>query len=377
MNLEKFASLPKFAMAAVAVASLIGCSSEQRVGTAAAPETVSGVAVMAVHKTTVPGTLEAIGTVRAAQTAQVSSQMMGTIREIRAQEGDRVSAGQVLATIDDAQPRAAVEQASAAVTAAQKEVAAAETYATLAATTLKRYQQLLDRKSVSPQEFDEVQARSQAAESRRDMAKAGEAQASAALAQAKSALGYATIRAPFDGIITEKRADAGAIAAPGMPLFTLEDTRHYRLETTVDEMSIRMARMGENVSISLDSLGGAEFSGKVEQIVPAADPASRSFLVKIGLPAEARLHSGLFGRARFSLGAREALYVPQAAVVTRGQLQGVYAVDANRTAQLRYVAVGKTSNNQIEILSGLADGETIVAAPGAQDLGGKQIAAKP
>jgi multidrug efflux system membrane fusion protein len=357
-------------------AGLAGCSSPQH-AEPQPPETVSGVPVLVVHKTTVPDFLETVGTVRAAQSTLVSSQMMGNIREVRVQQGDRVQAGQVLALIDDAQPRAAVQQAAASVLAAEKEVAAADSDLALAEATRKRYQQLFDKKSVSPQEFDEINARRQSAEARRDMTRAGLAQANAALAQARTSLGYAEVRAPFAGVVTEKNAEAGTLASPGMPLFTLEDSRKYRLEVSVDENNVRNVRAGQNVSVSLDALGGAAISGKVEEIVPAADAASRSFLVKIGLPQNAHLLSGMFGRARFSLGGRQALLIPQAAIATRGQLQGVYVIDANQMSGLRYVTLGKGDARQTEVLSGLEDGETIVAAPGTRELGGKRIAGKP
>lgn len=352
---------------------LSGCTNAQKVENRA-PETLSNVPMIVAHKTAVPDLLEAVGTVRATQTTQIASQMMGTIRDIRVQEGDRVQAGQILATIDDSQPRAAVDQAMAAVAAAEKEVSSADSDLTLADATLKRYQQLFDKKSVSPQEFDEIKARRQSAESRRDMARAEEAQSNAALAQARTSLGYTVIHAPFSGAVTEKKADPGAMALPGMPLFTIEDTQRYRLEVTVDENSVRIVRAGQNVAVSIDALGNAEISGKVEQVVPAADPDSRSFLVKIALPVDTHLRSGLFGRARFSLGERQALLIPRAAVIERGQLQGVYVIDANRMSGLRYVTLGKITGEQVEVLSGLQDGENIVAAPGTRELGGKQIA---
>jgi RND family efflux transporter MFP subunit len=360
-------------------AGLSGCSREKPAENAP-PETIGDVATIIVHKTTVPDSLQAVGTVRAAQTGEVSSQTMGNLREIRAHAGDRVQAGQTLATIDDTQPRAAVEQASAAVTASEKEVAATDSDLALADSTLKRYQQLFDKKSVSPQEFDEIKARRQSASARHDMAVAGQAQANAALTQARTSLGYTDVRAPFAGVITEKKADAGSLASPGMPLFTLEDPRSYRLEVTVDESSIRIVHIGQSVAISLDALGTAEFNGKIAEIVPAADPGSRSFLVKIGMPADARvlsgLRSGMFGRARFPHGERQALLVPAASVIARGQMQGVYVIDANRISGLRYVTLGKTNGQQVEVLSGLEDGEKIVAAPGTRELGGKQISVK-
>ncbi len=355
---------------------MFGCSSSNPVP-AVAPETVNGVAVISVQTATVPDWLEAVGTVRAAQSAQIASQTMGNIVEIRVKEGDRVESGQVLAVIDDSQPRAAVEQSEAAVTAAQKEVSSAESELALAQSTLKRYQQLFDKKSVSPQEFDEIKTRAQAAESRRDMARAGEAQASAALTQARTALGYTQIHAPFAGVVTEKKADAGAFASPGMPLFTVEDTRRYRLEAAVNESDMRLVRVGEAVPVLLDSAPGAELKGKVEEIVPAADPSSRSTLVKIELPADARVRSGLFGRARFSRGSRAALLIPRTTVVERGQLRGVFVVDAKQIAQLRYVTLGQPSGEKVEVLSGLQDGEKLIAAPGDRELGGKQIAPRP
>ena len=218
---------------------LAGCTNERRAETAP-PETVGNISVIVAQKTTVPDWLEAVGTVRAAQTSQVSSQTMGNIREVRAHEGDRVQSGQLLATIDDAQPRSAVDQATAAATAAEQDVSAADSDLGLAQTTLKRYQQLYERKSVSPQEFDEVKARYQSAEARRDVARAGQAQANAALAQARTSLGYTRVRAPFAGVVTEKKADRGTLASPGMPIFTIEDTRSYRLEAQVDESDIRL-----------------------------------------------------------------------------------------------------------------------------------------
>ena len=99
--------------------------------------------------------------------------------------------------------------------------------------------------------------------------------------------------------------------------------------------------------------------------------------MKIELPSDARLRSGLFGRARFPRGARSALLLPHAAIVERGQLRGVFVVDANQIAQLRYVTLGMVSGGQVEVLSGLQSGEKLVAAPGDRDLGGKQIAPRP
>jgi RND family efflux transporter MFP subunit len=360
----------------VAVSGLSGCSNERRIE-AAAPETVSNVQVVVAQKTMVPDWLEAVGTVRAAQTSQLASQIMGNIVAVQAREGERVDTGQVLVVIDDAQLRAAVEQAMAAELAAQKDVSAAESELGLAQTTLKRYQQLYEKKSVSPQEFDEIKTREQSAEARRDMARAELAQANAALAQARNSLGYTRIRAPFAGVVTERKADPGTLASPGMPILTLEDTRNYRLEVTVDESDVHLVRIGQSARANIAALGITEIAGKVVQMVPAADPGSRSFLVKIELPKYPHLRSGLFGRAQFPRGDRSALLIPRTAVVERGQLQGVYILDSKQMAGMHYVTLGRTSGQQVEVLSGLEGGEKIITAPGDRELGGKRIVARP
>jgi len=356
----------------LAVFSLVDCSSEQT-RTTPSPDAVRNIAVLTVQQANVPDLLEAVGTVRAAQTSDASSQMMGNIVEIRAHEGDHVQRGQVLALIDDSQPRAAVDRSTAADLAAQKQAVGADSDLTLAESTLKRYQTLFEKKSVSPQEFDEVKARQQTALARRDMAKAGRAQAQAALSQARTSLDYTRIRAPFDGVVTEKKADSGTLASPGMPIFIVEDVRHYRLEATVNENDLRYVRTGEQVSVVIDALDNAGLKGKVVQIIPAADAATRTFLVKIGLATDIRLRSGLFGRVQFSRGERQALMIPRSAVVERGQLQGIYALDQNKVASFRYITLGKAFGAEVEVLAGLQDGERLVANPGAVDLNGKRI----
>jgi RND family efflux transporter MFP subunit len=351
---------------------LSGCSSE-RPQTVFSAETVRNVSVLAVQPASVPDVLEAVGTVRAAQASNLASQMTGNIVEIRVREGDRVQRGQVLAVIDDSQPRAALDRATAADSAVQQQLITAESDLSLAESTLKRYQTLYEKKSVSPQEFDEIKARQQSALSRRDMARAEQAQAKAAITQARTSLEYARIRAPFDGVVTEKRADPGTLASPGVPIFTVEDVRRYRLEATINETDLRYLRTGQEVPVVIDALGNAELPGRVVQIVPAADAASRSFLVKIELPSDRRLRSGLFGRAEFSRGKRESLIIPRTAVIERGQLQGVFVLDQNKIAALRYITLGKPSGENVEVLAGLEGGERLVVRPGEFDLNGKRI----
>lgn len=355
---------------------LFNACSDQNKNTTAAPEIVRNVSLIEVQQRNIPDVLEAVGTMRAAQTSILSSQMMGTVVEIRSHEGDHVQRGQVLAVLDDSQPRAALDRATAADAASRQQLAAAESELALAESTLKRFQTLFERKSVSPQEFDEVKTRQQAALARRDMARADQQQAKAAIAQATTALEYTRIRAPYDGIVTERKADSGTLASPGMPIFTVEDASRYRLEASINESDLAYVRNRQFVPVVVDALGTEELKGKVVQIVPAADAGSRSFLVKVELPSDSRLRSGLFGRARFARGERTALLVPQTAIVDRGQMQGVFLLDQNKIAALHYVTLGKSTHSQVEVLAGLQQGDWLIAKPGSLELEGKQIEAQ-
>ena len=357
---------------AVLILTSVGCSNERQ-SVNSVHETVSNVSLVSAQSASIADVVEAVGTLRAAETSQLAAQMMGNIVEVRAREGDHVQRGQVLAVIDDAQPRAALDRATAGEMAAQQEISSSESDLSLAEATFKRYQTLYERKSVSPQEFDEIKARYQAAQARREMALAGQSQAKAALQQARTALSYAHIVAPFDGLVTEKKADVGTLASPGMPIFTVEDLRRYRLEATVNETDLHFVRQGQQVSVSIDAIGDRELKGKVVEIVPAADPGSRSFLVKIELPPDPALRSGLFGRAHITRGERTALLVPRTAIVERGQLQGIYVLDQNRIVGLRYITLGKPSAQQVEVLAGLQPGEMLIRDPGGRELSGKKI----
>ena len=349
-----------------------GCSTERQ--TEVPPtETVRNVSVLAVKQDNIADVLESVGTVRASQSSDLASQMMGNIVEIRVREGDRVYRGEVLAVIDDSQPRAALDRVTAAELAAQQQLVAANSDLALAESTLKRYRYLYEQKVVSQQEFDEVNTRQQTFLARRDIAQAGQAQARAALNQARASLGYTRIRAPFNGVVTHKNVDSGTLASPGMPIFTVEDMRRYQLEVSVNESDLWCIRPGGQVSVAIDALGNTELKGRVVEIVPAADPVSRTFLVKIDLPPDTRLRSGLFGRAKFSRGKQQALLIPRSAVVERGQLQGVFVLDQNKVANLRYVTLGKSSGSEIQVLSGLQGGEWFVANPGERDLNSKRI----
>lgn len=349
-----------------------GCSREHST-TNAAPETVHGIDTLVVQRATVPSYYEAMGTIRPVQSAQVAAQVMGTLVRVNVREGDHVSKGQILASIDDSQTHSSVDRAIAGQNSAQQEIAAADADFSLAESTLKRYQELFDKKSVSPHEFDQVKSQYEAAKARCEAVRAGRAGADAAVAQARTSQSFTQVRAPFSGVVTAKLAEAGNLAAPGTPIFVVEDASSFRLETTVDESGLAAVHLGESVPVTLDSLGATQLTAKVAQILPSADPASRTFVVKIELPKNPSIRSGLFGRARFPAGSREGLSVPQTALVQRGTMHAVYVLGSDQVASLRYVTLGRTDEKSVEVLSGLDSGERIVAMPSSRELNGKKI----
>ena len=339
----------------------------------AIPDTVRNVEVVTVQRASFKSYYDAVGTVRPSQSAQVAAQLMGSIVRMNVREGDLVNRGQVLAVIDDSQTRAALDRATAGQRASAQEMAAANSEFSLAESTLKRYQLLQEKKSVSPHEFEEVTARYEAAKARRDMAQARGAGAEAAVAQARTEHSYTAVRAPFPGMITAKLAEVGNLAFPGTPLFTLEGTGTFRLEVAVNENSIGSVRQGASAPVRIDALGDRTLSGRVVQVLPSADASSRSFLVKIDLPRDPSIRSGLFGHALFPSGTREGFYLSQTAVVRRGSMQAVYSIGSDQVASLRYVTLGQMSEGRLEVLSGIENGDRIIANPGDRELNGARI----
>ena len=358
------------AFAALAVET--GCSAERQVA-ASTPEVVSGMHTLQVQTSAVADVLQATGTVRSWRTAPLASQVMANVVAVNVREGDPVRRGQALVVMDGSQYRASADRGQAAVQAADHEIASAQSDLELAGADFKRIDYLYQKDIISAREHDQAKAKLDSTTARIALARANREQAASSLQQDKVLLGYTTVLAPFDGVVTERRVDPGALATPGTPLLTVEEAGHYRLEVTVDERELKFVRQGESVPVSFDAFDGGALTARVVQIVPAADPASRSFVVKLGLPANSGLRSGLFGRANFTREQKQAITVPRSAVLENGQLQSIYVVGDRNLATLRYVTLGPATDGRVEVLSGLTAGETIVVDPAGRELAGKRL----
>lgn len=348
-----------------------GCSHGDAPAVSAAPATVRAELVHSVSATE-PQSISATGTLRAKETAAISAQVPGQIRRVLVQAGDRVRAGQLLVVLDDAAMRSSLDEANAAAEAASRQQMAAQSDASLASDTLARYEILKKENSLSPQEFDEVEKRSQAAQLRLESYKAQTERAKAAVAGASAQLGYTALHAPFAGVVTARLADPGTLAAPGVPLLEMDRDGPLQVVTSVDESLIASMRVGMIVPVAIDGINGTANS-EVAQILPAADPASRSVQVKLDLPATKNLRAGMYATAQFSGAQKEAIMAPQSAIVKRGSLSCVYAVGADGVAQLRYITLGNPHGDRVAVLSGLGPGETLVNHPGDRDFAGKRV----
>lgn len=361
-----------FWMSAVAMLAITGCKSDAH--TQDSSVQMVQARVVDVVKAEAPELTRSTGTLHAHESATLSAQVMGRVRQVLVREGDLVRAGQTLVILDDATLRSSVDQADAAIKAAEQQQAAAQSNADLAASTLARYRMLEAQKSVSPQEMDEVTRRAEAARAEANAMKAQTNALRAQQAGAKAMLGYSRIVAPFAGVVTARMIDPGAMAAPGVPLLQVDSTGALELQTTVPESLIASLHKGMKIAVSIDSLDGQRFGGVVTEIIPAADPASHSFSVKIAVPKSPLLRAGIFASAYIPSGTKLAVLAPRSAIVQRGSLAFAYALDADNIARLRYLTLGNLSDGKVEVLSGLSGGEKLVDNPADRDLAGKRIA---
>jgi RND family efflux transporter MFP subunit len=362
---------PYFLFLPIPLFLLTSCGDEpaRRAAQPQAPPAVVRTAVIATEDW--PASYEATGTVRARTTATISSKVMGYVQQVNVRVGDHVRQGQALITLDARDLDVSLRRAEAgraevesAIPELENATAAAKANLDLAQTTFQRMQELAAKKSISNQELDEASARLKAAQANYEMMRSRRAQVSsktAVVEQEVRAAGimrdYAQLAAPFSGVVITRTVEPGNLATPGSPLLTLEQDGLYRLEASVDESKLANVRVGQAVEAVLEA--DRKLSARVSEIVPSVDSASRSYMVKLDLPAAPRLRTGMFGRAIFPLGMQKVVAVPLAALMERGQLQSVFVAE-DGVAHTRLVTTGRRTKDAVEVLSGLNAGEKVV-----------------
>jgi multidrug efflux pump subunit AcrA (membrane-fusion protein) len=340
----------------------------------------------------VPLYYEAVGTIRAKTKAALSSKIAGQIKQVNVIEGSDVNAGDLLLVIDDREAVEKLEQAKAAKASAEKALEGiqaainqaeaqekqAEANYSLAQTSYSRYEDLSSQKIISSQEFDSIKAEMQVAEAQLNAANEGVyglrsqkegltislESARSGVKEAQVLKSHAKVTAPFAGTIVKKYVDAGGFAVSGAPLLEIENPEGFRLEVDVRETEFtNQVELGREVPVQIDALGESLLIGTVVEAAPSADPLSRTFRVKVALPWNPGIKSGMYGKALCPREERQTILIPQKALIKRGQLEQVFSVDESQAAHLRLIKTGKAFGDQLEILAGLQEGEVIIVNP--------------
>lgn len=334
-------------MLALALA-LSGCGEADKQQQTTTPTATVSADIGVVQKTVLPIITTASGTIIAEQQAQIASRLTGFIRDINVQEGQNVVAGQRLFTVDPADIQGQVTQAQSGLAQAEATLADAKN-------DYQRFGTLYKEEAIPKQQWDKVRLQ-------HDVARQQVAAARAGLATAAAQMRYATLTAPFSGIITQKLANVGDLATPGRPVLVIENQSRLQVQTGVSSDVFARLKQGESVSIQVNGADTA-ITGKIARLVPTADPITRTYLVKIDLPPGPQLQSGMYVLVAFATGERASVRVPQSAVLDRAGITGVFVLDAQNTAHYRMVRVGDSRDGQVEIQAGLTAGERIVVSP--------------
>jgi RND family efflux transporter MFP subunit len=339
------------------------------------------VVVMQLGRATDQNALKLPGTMQALTEAPILARADGYLKRRLADIGDRVTAGQILAEIDAPeldqqmhQADAAIEQAQASIEQAQAGLAQGKANRELARITAERMKTLVE-KGISPQqEGDQYQAQLAAQDANvQALEKAILAQRSnlaavkANRARLEEVQGYRTVKAPFDGVITVRNVDVGALVTTGSTLlYRIAQVGTLRTYVNVPQVSVNSVHVGQAAMLTVSHLPGRTFRGTIARTAKALDPASRTMLVEVDVPnADGALFPGTYTDVDLS-GARSnpPLVVPAAAILFRTDGAQVAVVQADKTVHLQKITVGRDYGDRVEILQGLSEGTTIIAAPG-------------
>jgi RND family efflux transporter MFP subunit len=318
-----------------ALAVVAGCAKHPATEAAAeASLPPAKVRVAIVHAENIATLTEVTGTIRPVQRAQIAAKVMGTIEELPITLGQKVRAGDLLVKISAGEITARVAQAQAQLNVARRDLERERDLLTKNASTADMVRGLEDRLAMTQ----------------------------AMMREAEVMLGYATVRAPFDGVVARKLAHAGDLAAPGQPLLEVEGLGDFQVEAAVPDSLATKLAPGTALAIDVPA-AGLSFNGTLAELSSAADANAHSVLAKISVPAGTAVRSGQFARVQLSGTPVKTLLAPAASVSTLGQMERIFVAGDGNRAVLRLVKTGATRGDRVEILAGLDDGERVVVAP--------------
>lgn len=328
-----------------------------------ADNTVISVKVKEINENSNNSFLTASGTIQAENSANLSTRMMGFVTKIPVNIGDKVKEGQLLVAINNSDLQAKLSQVNSSVNEANAAFTSAEK-------DYNRYKNLYAEHSATQKEFDDMTANYNMSKARLEGAKQMKNEIEAQFA-------YANIRAPFSGVITNKYINEGDMANPGMPLIALESPGNFEVITRVPESEISKIQSGIAVNVLVKSINKT-VTGKVSEVSSSSKNSGGQFVVKVALgKTDTSILSGMFVTVQFPIKNQEkneAVLIPVEAIVSNGQLSGIYTISENNTAILRWLRLGRTFGDQVEVLSGLSSDETYIISADGKLYNGANIA---
>ncbi|MFW5859963.1 MAG: efflux RND transporter periplasmic adaptor subunit [Planctomycetota bacterium] len=297
-----------------------------------------------VRSTTQPVSHRAVGTVESKLSSTVSPRIQGQVLAVLVEAGDRVEPDQVLVRLQSEELQHRLAQARNGLESARAEAEAARQ-------SYERVEKLYAQEAATETRLEQARARHRKAAAAVEVAQNQ-------IAEAEAVAGYTDVRSGMAGMVTRRLVDPGDLAWPGKPLIELHDPQRLRLEAELREGLIDRVALDDKLEVTFGSLGSS-VHGTVEEILPYADPRSRSFAVRVALPQIAGLHPGMFGRLHVPLEERSGVVVDRRAIERVGQLATIRVRGEDGVWRRRYVTLGARRGEQVEILSGLTAGETI------------------
>jgi RND family efflux transporter MFP subunit len=301
------------------------------------------------------------GALKAKDQVDVTPKATGRLTQIKVDTGHNVARGALLAVIEDAEIQQQVARAGASVAVGAASVAQRQAELNNAKADLDRNQRLLDSGLISRQQFEAAQTRYEVAKSQLDLAVAQRRQSEAEQRELKIQQGQTRVYAPMAGAIAKRHVDVGAMVNPSVPIVTVVSLGTMIIQANASERDIARIRPGITATVTLDSLPGQQYQGRVMRISPLLDPATRNGIIEIEIAnRDGALKGEMFARAELNLtSSRETILIPRDALVYRGEQPGVYMIDSD-VAKFRNVETGLTEGEKVEVTNGLTEGETVV-----------------
>lgn len=337
---------------------IFSCSKKTEDKKEGTPQKISA-EILTVEKKRILDVYEVSGNIASKNPVNIISKTMGTVVSVNVSEGDRVSNGKLLVQLDSPEISAMLDRTQASIEEARKALVIAKANEKLAESTYKRYENLYKEQAISKQEFEIKETAYLVAKGESERLENVIRQAEAEKARVKGLQSYLFVYAPISGVVTKKFINPGTNVLPGMQLLTIEPEDNLRVEVNADEKVIGLIKVGMKLPVFVEALK-KEFTGYVSEIVPAIDPQTRTFKIKLDLPKDKNLALGLYATVKIGMGTKESIFVPITAIHKKGQLDYVYVVGNDKKISLRLVRTGIITNDMVEILSGLNEGEKIV-----------------